>query len=112
MISTSNFLNVNNLNFEREVINSKTPVVVEFGANWCGPCHIMAPMIKELADEYNGSIKFCKVDTDENVQLKERLGVVDLPTIILFKSGSVNDFIVGTISKSELKQNLDNLINN
>lgn len=111
MISTSNIINVDKGNFESEVTHSKIPVFVEFGASWCGPCHIIAPMIEELAVEYNGSLKFCRVDTDENIPLKEKFGVSDLPTIILFKSGLVTEFIVGTKPKSELKISLEKLLN-
>ncbi len=111
MISTAKIFEVNKANFEKEVIRNKISVVVEFGASWCGPCHIIAPIIDELAVEYDGIIKFCKLDTDENAEIKEKYGISDLPAILLFNNGSVADIILGTKPKSEMKLKIDNLLN-
>jgi len=111
MISTTKIFEVNNTNFEEEVIKNKVPVVVEFGASWCGPCHIIAPMIEELAAEYNGIVKFCRLDTDESVKIKDKYGISLIPSILLLNSGKVADILVGTKPKSELKTKIDNLLN-
>ncbi|MCD4731471.1 MAG: thioredoxin [Bacteroidales bacterium] len=111
MISTAKIFEVNKTNFEKEVIQNKVPVVLEFGASWCGPCHIIAPIMEELAIEYDRIIKFCKLDTDENAEIKEKYGISDLPTILLLNNGSVADIIVGTKPKSEIKMKIDNLLN-
>jgi len=111
MISTTKIFDVNSKNFEEEVVKNKVPVVVEFGASWCGPCHIIAPMIEELAVEYDGIVKFCRLDTDENVDIKEKYGISLLPTILLFNNETVADILVGTKPKSEMKLKIDNLLN-
>jgi len=97
-------------NFESEVLQSPIPVFLEFGASWCGPCHIIAPGIDKLAREFKGRIKFCFLDVDEYPDIKDGLGVRDLPTIILFRDGEVEDFIVGTKPTLEVKSSLEEIL--
>ena len=97
-------------NFDSEVLQSPIPVLLELGASWCGPCHIIAPGIDRLANEYEGRIKFGLLDVDEDPEIKIKYGVRDLPTIILFRNGEVEDFIEGTKPTFEVKSRLDKLL--
>ena len=106
----TNLKEIRKNNFESEVLLSNVPVLLEFGASWCGPCHIIAPGINKLAVEYIGRVKFGLLDIDEDIELKVKYGVRDLPTIILFKNGIVEDFIVGTKPTLEIKSRLDELL--
>ena len=88
--------------FQKEILNSKQPVLVEFSTDWCGTSHIIAPVIKEMAVKFRDCIKFCQIDIDEHEELAEQYGVRKIPTILLFKSGKVVDFIVGAVSREVL----------
>lgn len=96
--------------WEREVLNSKGIVMVDFWAPWCGPCRIIAPTIEELAKEYVGKIKVGKLNTDENPEVATRYGIMGIPTIMFFKDGQRIDQIVGVVPKSILKSKLDSLL--
>lgn len=96
--------------WEREVLNSKGIVMVDFWAPWCGPCRIIAPTIEELAKEYLGKIKVGKLNTDENPEVATRYGIMGIPTIMFFKDGQRVDQIVGVVPKSILKSKLDSLL--
>lgn len=89
-------------NFNKEVLNSELPVLVDFWADWCGPCKMFAPVIDEFATEHNGSVKVCKVNIDEEMGLAEQFGIMSIPTVVVFKNGSAEDSRVGVISKTEL----------
>lgn len=93
--------------FTSEVLQSSTPVLVDFFATWCGPCTMMAPSIDELAQEYEGRVKIGKLDVDENPQSASQYGVQSIPTLIIFKNGKEVDRMVGVKSKDVLAEKLD-----
>jgi thioredoxin 1 len=94
-------------NFETEVIKSNIPVLIDFWAVWCGPCRIIAPIVEELAKEYDGKIKIGKLDVDNNQQAAIRYGVRSIPTLLIFKDGKVVDTIIGAVPKNHLVQKLN-----
>ena len=97
-------------NFESEVIESDLPVLVDFWAEWCQPCHMLAPTIDELAQEYQDRVKIGKVDTDSNREVSVKFGISAIPTIILFQGGQVKKKFVGLTSKEQFHQALDDLV--
>jgi len=93
----------NDANFDRDVLQSDIPVLVDFWATWCAPCKAIAPLIDTVADEYAGKIKVGKVNVDENPSTPGKYGVRGIPTLIMFKGGAVADQIVGAVPKSQLE---------
>ena len=100
---------VTNEDFEQSVIQADTPVLVDFYADWCGPCKTQAPILGQLAEDFDGKVKFAKVDidVDGNKDLAVKYGVLSVPTLILFSNGEVKETMVGVTSKSKLKQKLE-----
>ena len=97
-------------NFSTEVLKSATPVVVDFWAEWCGPCKMIAPVLDELAGEYGGKVKIGKVNIDEHQQLAINYGINSIPTLLFFKNGQVADQVVGMRSKRDLKASFDRVL--
>ncbi|NLY43977.1 MAG: thioredoxin [Clostridiaceae bacterium] len=100
-MSSEKVLTISNENFDAEVKNSDLPVLVDFWASWCGPCRMVAPIIDELADEFQGRAKVGKINVDDQRHLAARYGVMSIPTIMLFKNGEVVEKIVGARPKSD-----------
>ena len=97
-------------NFDADVLGSDIPVVVDFFATWCGPCRMMAPVIEELAEEYDGKVKIGKLDVDENSDVAARYGVMSIPTIILFKNGEIFSKSVGLQDKEVLENAIKEML--
>ena len=98
---------VTDAEFEQEVLGADLPVLVDFWAEWCGPCHQIAPILESLAEEYDGKIKFVKVDTEENFETPASYGILSLPTLLVFKEGQQIERITGARPKADLMRYLD-----
>ena len=94
-------------NFKKEVLESSAPVLVDFWANWCGPCKMIGPAVEELAKEYAGKVKIGKIDVDSNPHSASSYGVMSIPTLMFFKGGKVMDQVTGALSKAALKQKIE-----
>ena len=94
---------LNNDNFKAEVLDAKGLVLVDFWATWCGPCKMLAPTVSEIADEYEGKVKVCKLDVDQAMDIAMYYGVASIPTLILFKDGEIVKKSVGVVSKTEIE---------
>ena len=103
-------INVTDLNFEQEVLSSEIPVLLDYWAEWCGPCKMIAPILNDIADEYSGKIKVAKINIDENPSTPAKFGVRGIPTLMIFKSGSIEATKVGAMSKSQLSAFIDSTI--
>lgn len=97
-------------NFDEEALNSDIPVLVDFYADWCGPCKMMSPIIDELATQYDGKVKVGKVDTDANRAVAAKYNVMSIPTLVFIKGGKVVDTAVGAVPKAKLEEKLNALL--
>ena len=104
---SDNITHVSDATFENDVLKSDTPVLVDFWAEWCGPCKMIAPVLDEIAQTYQGKLKVCKLNIDENQDTPPKFGVRGIPTLMLFKNGNVEATKVGALSKSQLAAFLD-----
>jgi thioredoxin 1 len=98
---------VTDTTFEQEVLKANLPVLVDFWAPWCGPCRMVAPVVEDLAQEYEGKVKFVKLNTDDNMNAAMQYGIRSIPTLILFKGGQPVDQIIGFRPKGDLKRTID-----
>ena len=95
-------IEVNNANFKQEALESGLPCLVDFWAEWCGPCHMIAPTIEEIAKDYKGKLKVCKLNVDQAPKTASEYGIMSIPTLAIFKDGKLVDKIIGVVSKEEL----------
>ena len=109
-MAVENIVILTEANFTQEVLESLTPVLVDFWAPWCGPCKMIAPVLDELAGEYDGRVRVGKVNIDEEQDLAVKFGVRAVPTLLLFSQGQVEDQIVGAKSKRQMKEFLDRVL--
>ena len=106
-MSSSNIVHTTDATFTQDVLKSDKPVLLDFWAEWCGPCKMIAPILDEIASEYQDRIKIAKLNIDENPQTPPKFGIRGIPTLILFKNGTVEAQKVGAVSKSQLAAFLD-----
>jgi thioredoxin 1 len=107
MITSNNLIHANTETFDQEVLQSNQPVVVDFYADWCAPCRILAPVFQRLAEEYSGRVKFVKVNIDDEIPLADRFGISGIPALVFFKDGAVVDSAVGLLPPGELMGKLN-----
>lgn len=98
-------------NFEQEVLKSDSPVLVDFWAEWCGPCRMIGPVVEEMAGEYEGKAKIGKVNVDNNPEVSVKYGIRSIPALLIFKDGQVVDQIIGAVPKTHLTKQLDAQLN-
>ena len=105
-----NYVEINDSNFEDEVIKSDIPVLIDFWAEWCAPCRIIAPIVEEIADEYQGKVKVGKVNVDNNPQTSMNYGIRSIPTLLIFKDGKPVDQLIGAVPKNEIETKISALV--
>ena len=103
-------IELNDANFEHEVIASQSPVLVDFWAEWCGPCRAITPIVEEIAGQYAGRLKVGKVNVDDSAGTATRFGIRSIPSLLFFKDGKVVDTIIGAVPKGEILRKLDKVL--
>ena len=104
------FIELNDSNFDDEVVKSDKPVLVDFWAEWCGPCKMIAPSVEKISEEYSDKLKVGKLDVDSNPNISSTFGIRSIPTLLIFKNGAPVDQIVGAVSKEVISSKVDNHI--
>ena len=102
-------IEITETNFEQEVLNSDVPVLLDFWAEWCGPCHMIAPTVEEIASEYEGKVKVGKVNVDANMNTASKFGIRSIPTLLIFKGGEVAAQFIGVQPKNVITEKLDSI---
>jgi thioredoxin 1 len=103
----ANMVEITELNFEEKVLNSRTPVLIDFWAEWCGPCKSISPTLDELSKEYHGKMVFAKLNVDSNPRVAANLGVRSIPTLIVFKGGEEKERIIGAMPKNNIIRKIE-----
>ena len=109
-MASNDVVTLQDATFDKEVLKSDVPVLVDFWAVWCGPCKAIAPTVEELAKQYKGKVKIAKMDVDEHQQVPQQYGIRSIPTLLLFKGGRVVDTIVGAVPKTKLEDSIKKVI--
>jgi thioredoxin 1 len=109
-MSSDHIVHTTDADFDQDVLNSDRPVLVDYWAEWCGPCKMIAPILEEIADEYGEKLRICKLDIDANQETPGKYGIRGIPTLMLFKNGELEATKVGALSKSQLAAFLDSHI--
>ncbi len=109
-MANEHVVNVGDGDFKKEVLESSTPVLVDFWATWCAPCRAIAPVIDELAAQYKGKVKVAKVNIDDNQETPQQYGIRSIPTLLVFKDGKVVDQIVGAVPKGRLDDSIRKVV--
>lgn len=103
-------LDITDQTFDKEVLKSTLPVLLDLWAPWCGPCRMVSPVVESLADNNKGKLKFCKINVDENQKTASKYGIMSIPTLMFFKDGVIIDTIIGAVPESTLQSKIDELI--
>lgn len=103
-------IEITDTNFDQEVLKSDVPVLIDFWAVWCGPCRVVAPVVEEIASEYDGKLKVGKLDVDNNPQVAIKYGIRSIPTLLIFNNGVVSDQMIGALPKAQIVNRVEKVV--